>query len=692
MGVVYRATDTRIGRDVAIKVLPEAVLNDDGRTSRFLREAKIVSRLNHPHILTVHEVDRCESGLYIVTELVDGMTLRAMIRERPLRPGRVMDLLRQAAAGLGKAHAADVVHRDIKPENVMVTDDGILKILDFGVAKALSNEGELETADLLTKTGNISGTPGYIAPEHLLGKPIDSRTDIFAVGVLVHELLTGKHPFAGKNVAEIIHATLHRRPPKLSELDPELSEEFALLIDRCLSQDPERRPQDGQALAEELKKVSPLRAEVSSRARRAQRGLMRRIADMVDGLMSRGPVREEPSPVVVQEKAKPSDDAVVPEQLVVAVLPVADRSGDASLETAGAGRILTDVFLHLLTDGASMQVVSPFLLREAAEKIGRPLARVAEDPGSTRSIGETVGANAVLTGALEKVADGFVLGATITELDTGRVYRSYRAEAPQWEQLLSELATSVRDRSRTTPGSGTEPESPGNGRAALRVDDTPDSGRLVERLPSQSLEAYAHFVRGRDLADLGRYAESIPLLEKAVELDPGLAVAWSEMGCAYSFTGDTVRARAAHWKAEEHIAQASLKERLWINANTVWVNTENGDLYRKKLQEFIDTFPDDRDGYLYMGYSFLELDEKPAEAIPWLEIGYELTPGFLPATKALFEAYSMIGDAGKARDVLERYLALPSAPEFGKKEAERLLQKVGEPVGKGRLKADRTDT
>ncbi len=640
MGVVYRAKDTRIGREVAIKLLPPTVLHDEARATRFLREAKLVSKINHPNVLTIHEVDRCEHGLYIVSELVDGPTLRTMARHRVVSADEAKDILRQVATGLGKAHATDVVHRDVKPDNIMVTRDGIAKILDFGIAKALASDAS--AAEPLTRTGNIT----------------------FALGVVMWELLAGKHPFEGSTLVQVLDATLHHQPPSITELREDVPASFAALLDRCLSKSPDRRPHDANALVFELHELDAAEGGVAAAAG-APRGIVERVADRVGNLFA--PRRESPPPEVpVTPLPTPIDE------LVVAVLPVADRSGDPDLEIAGAGRVLSDVFLHLLTDGGQLHLVSPFLLREVAVRAGRALDEAVEDHAFARVIGEDAGANAVLTATLEKetLTGSLVLGATVTELATGRVRRSYRAVASGWESLIQELARNVGSQTRTpAPAFGPDSE-PGSGGG------TDGADRLVDRLPSRSLEAYANFVRGRDLADLGQYADALVPLERAVELDPKLAVAWSEMGCAYDFIGDRVRGRAAHWKAAENIEHASHKERLWIHSATVWVNTRNAELYRTKLQDFIDAYPDDRDGYQYTGYSYVQLESKPAEAIQWFERARELTPSFFPATRMLVQCWRDLGEEDRAREAAQTYLALSHLTDHDRSAARRLLEQL----------------
>lgn len=274
MGEVYRARDTRLGREVAIKVLPERFESDPGRLARFEQEARTASALNHPNILTIYDVGSSEGRPYIAMELIDGSTLRKLVENRTSETRALVGYLAQVASGLAKAHAAGIVHRDLKPENVMVSRDGYAKILDFGLAK-LAEGGEqgatsLPTAALSTTPGVVLGTVGYMSPEQAMGKPVDARTDTFGFGCLLYEAVTGRRPFTGESSVDALHALVREKPVPVEELAPDAPRALVRLIQRCMAKDPERRYQSMRDLSLELEDIveqwetlSPPRGAVS---------------------------------------------------------------------------------------------------------------------------------------------------------------------------------------------------------------------------------------------------------------------------------------------------------------------------------------------------------------------------------------------------------------------------------------------
>src|SRR5688572_1308496 len=244
MGEVYLARDHRLGRELALKVLPRQATDDAAAVERFVREARAASALNHPNVVTIYEIGEAEAGRYIAMELVCGMTLRALAGPVPRSTDEVARLGAQIARALAVAHAAGIVHRDVKPENVMVRPDGYVKVLDFGIARLVATDaGRMTAAEALpTVVGRAVGTLRYMSPEQACGEAVTSATDIFSLGMVLHELATGTHPFAAASEVATVSAILTAPAPAPSASNPAVPAEFDALVARMLDKDPARRP------------------------------------------------------------------------------------------------------------------------------------------------------------------------------------------------------------------------------------------------------------------------------------------------------------------------------------------------------------------------------------------------------------------------------------------------------------------
>ena len=252
MGEVYRARDERLGREVAIKVLPSTMAADPVALSRFEREARAVAALNHPAIVALHDVGTSEGTAYVVTELLEGETVRdRLTRDGPLPPLRALGIAAQAAQGLGAAHAQGIVHRDVKPENLVLLADGRVKLLDFGIARQVPSSDGLEKTTTHTQPGTVMGTFGSLAPEVLRGETATPQSDVFAFGLVVYEMLTGTNPFRRATVMETVSAVLRDDPPPLAVRD--LPPSAARLVHRCLAPRPDDRPDSLRDVAHHLR-------------------------------------------------------------------------------------------------------------------------------------------------------------------------------------------------------------------------------------------------------------------------------------------------------------------------------------------------------------------------------------------------------------------------------------------------------
>ncbi|MCI0656962.1 MAG: serine/threonine protein kinase, partial [Acidobacteria bacterium] len=263
MGEVYRARDTRLDREVAIKVLPARFVNHADLRARFEKEAKAVAALNHPNILAIHDFGIEHGTPYSVTELLEGETLKARMGGLPLPPRKAVDYALQAIRGLAAAHGRGIVHRDLKPDNLFITRDGQLKILDFGLAKTVSREEGLPltvapTMDPGTEPGAVLGTLGYMSPEQVRGLPVGHRSDIFSFGVILYEMLSGKRAFQRGTAADTISAILKEDPPELAATNSSISPALDRIVSHCLEKEPEQRFQSAKDIGFALESLSGL--------------------------------------------------------------------------------------------------------------------------------------------------------------------------------------------------------------------------------------------------------------------------------------------------------------------------------------------------------------------------------------------------------------------------------------------------
>ncbi|HVS82180.1 MAG TPA: serine/threonine-protein kinase [Pyrinomonadaceae bacterium] len=261
MGEVYLARDTKLDRRVALKILPADVSSNQDRMRRFVQEAKAASALNHPNIITIYEIEQIDSVNFIAAEFIDGETLRQRMKGVPIKLGEVLDVAAQIASALAAAHAAGIVHRDIKPENIMLRRDGIVKVLDFGLAKLTAHESTNIDTEAATKfktdAGMVMGTAIYMSPEQARGMPIDVRTDIFSLGIVLYEMVAGRLPFEGSTSSEVLASILSEKEPQpLARYSREVPAELERIVSKALRKNRDQRYQTIQDLLLDLKSLT----------------------------------------------------------------------------------------------------------------------------------------------------------------------------------------------------------------------------------------------------------------------------------------------------------------------------------------------------------------------------------------------------------------------------------------------------
>jgi eukaryotic-like serine/threonine-protein kinase len=506
MGEVYRALDTRLRREVAIKVLPEAFASDADRLARFEREARLLAALNHPAIATIHGMERDVGRTFIVMELVDGEDLGARLSGGALPVPDALRIARQIAEGLEAAHARGVIHCDLKPANVALTRDGRIKLLDFGLARAFAPERPTTdmshsptiTADL-APAGNIFGTVSYMSPEQARGRDIDKRTDIWAFGCVVFEMLTGRKAFTGESIPDTL-ASIFEAEPDWSALPPRVPGRVRELLRRCIQKDPNRRLRDAGDARIELDdsivgETRELTATSRLRVRRRRTGWVAAAAVLAAAALALWLRGREPVPVGPRS---------------LAVLPFRNLTGDASGELMGAG--LAETVSVRLANVPGLNVVTPRAAVEAADA-GPDFARVAR----------RLGATTLLSGTLQRENERFRITYRLLDA-SGRQIAANALDGSELFALQDRVADGVARDLRLRAGERRTPVPTG-------LDTPSEQERYLQALGL--LQRYDR----RDGVE-----RSVALLQKLAEENPQSALVQAALGRAslamFDFTKD----------------------------------------------------------------------------------------------------------------------------------------------------------
>jgi len=379
MGEVYRATDAKLGREVALKVLPAEVAHDRERLARFEREARAIAALNHPHIVTIFSVEELEGIHFLTMELVEGQALDRLIPPGGLPVEQIIEIASALAEALAAAHEKGIVHRDLKPANVMVSSDGRVKVLDFGLAKDVrgeSSDGATLTSAGHTQAGIVMGTPAYMSPEQVAGRTLDHRTDIFSLGIMMYEMATGRRAFEGTSSAELASAILRDTPAPVTDLRPDLPGDVARIIRRCLEKDPRHRVQTARDVSNEF------------------RDLMRHSSQAL-AVAAAGPASAATSGAVRAD-----------EGFWVAVLPFKYSGGNTDLTALAEG--LTEDIVTGLSRFSYLRVIA----RSST-------VRYSSESGDVRAIGKELGARYVMEGSLRQAGPRLRLAVQLVDTTTG---------------------------------------------------------------------------------------------------------------------------------------------------------------------------------------------------------------------------------------------------------------------------------
>jgi len=507
MGEVYRALDTKLGREVALKILPPETASRPGWLDRFRREARALAALDHPGIVTVHSVEEADGVHFLTMQLVEGRPLDEIIPQEGLPADRIVEIGIALSEALAAAHARDIVHRDLKPANVMVTHDERIKVLDFGLAKSTEPSPDEATVagtntEFHTRAGAVMGTVPYMSPEQVAGRTVDHRSDIFSLGVMLYEMASGRRPFQGESSAEVASAILRDSPPPLADRRAGLPHGLLEVVTRCLEKEPGARFEGMRDVAAALREVEPApgapRSRPASSARRvAGGGAALLLVAAVAALMARSGFLGSPG-------------AGGPEIRSIAVLPLDNYSGDPSQDYFAEG--ITDAITADLARISRIRVIS----RGSAMQFGG-----ANRP-STPEIAKTLDVDAIVEGSVQRSGDRVRITAQLIDARADRHLwaENFERSSEDVLALQSDLASAIA-REIHVQLAPAEPDRAGGSR---RVNP----------------EAYDAYLKGRYF--FGRPSDenlqkAIARFEDALALDPGFVPALSGLSDAYLWAG-----------------------------------------------------------------------------------------------------------------------------------------------------------
>jgi serine/threonine protein kinase/predicted Zn-dependent protease len=641
MGEVYRVKDKTLDEEMALKVLKPEITAHKDMIERFKNELKLARKIAHRHVCRMYDLNEEEESPYITMEYVEGEDLKSSIRNKgKFKEEDAIAIAKQVCEGLTEAHELGVVHRDLKPQNIMIDERGNAKVMDFGIARSIEAAG-------MTQTGVMIGTPDYMSPEQAEGEEADQRSDIYALGVILYEMVTGGVPFKGDTAFSVALKHKTKLPQDPKKLNPELSDDLSRLILICMEKERDRRYQSAEALLNDLRNIEdglPLGTKIRPRRETFFATLLRKKLFV---------------PVVVTALALiaaliwqllPGKGVAAPKiENSIAVISFENLTGDEANDTLQ--RAIPNLLITNLENTGFFYVVTWDRLRDLMKQVGKENQEtIDKDLGF--ELFRKEGIEAVVLGSVMKVGSVFATEAKVFDVETGELLKSANS---QGEGLDSIINTQIGELSREI--------ALGVGITRAEV----ESAELnVSEFTTASMDAYNYFIKGREDFYNQYTKDAVTRLEKAVELDPNFAMAYLYLGDTYILLKNDNKARENFKKAKALLETVTVteKEKLHIEA----VHARFVERVREKWLEILNTivakYPRDKWVHLELSKHYRKI-EKYSEVIKHSEIVLALDPSWGDAYEELAFAYSNTGDDEKALEYLQKgSAAIPGDPNM----------------------------
>jgi len=632
MGRVYKVYDTEVREKLALKLINPEVASDERTIERFRGELRLARTISHRNVCRMHDLGREGSTYFITMEYVPGEDLKSLIHRIGALPvGKAASLAREVCAGLAEAHRVGVVHRDLKPQNIMIDRDGNARIMDFGIARSVKGKG-------ITGGNILVGTPEYMSPEQVDGKEAGPRSDLYSLGIVLFEMLTGRLPFEGETPLSVAVKQKSEAPPDPRTLNPQVPEGLARLVLRCLDKSPEKRPDGADALSDDLAGIEsalpstvtplPLRKPTTSRS-----------------VTVRLPSKKVwiPAALGLAAVAALGLWLVLPRgssaKRTIAVLGFKNQTGDAAFDYLQEA--IPNLLITSLEQSGRFRVTTWQELKDLLRQAGKDASAALDDEAGFE-VCRRAGIETLAVGFYTKAGDAFVTDVKVFEAATKRALKTTQARG---EGPASILKTQIDAISRAICR--------GRGLEALKIEKAPP--KIID-VTTSSLEAYRAYLRGRDELERFFAADALRSLEKAVSLDPQFAVAYLYLAKAHIELGDRTAQEEALEKARRFSFRASEKERLYIEASYASVIKRDGAEKRRILEGLVAKYPGEKDAYQELGLSYSVAKLYP-QALANFEKALALAPDFGLALNEAAYACLKMGEAAKAIPYLERYAA-----------------------------------